>query len=1129
MKKILFLITILMPMAAWAQLFKADITVNGSKKTAEFMVSGQGECKLGNGRNACISQYSEGFVSIPSEVTYNGGTFKVKEINRFAFRLCNKITSVNIPEGVTRVGEFAFVGCSSLEEIDLCTTLKTIGSGAFIDLPKLKKVKCDATTPPTWEYNDVFKFHSDGIGTTKSEKYAIALHVPDAAINTYKESKFTKTEIGWNTAEGWANFSAIEDSRGATLRITNAKELVAFRDASNNGLVYKKVVLENDIDMSQESAWTEPICAKKENPFTGVFDGQGHTISGLHIHKASYEPVETAALFGYAKNARIVDLRMKKCTYIGSTAGTICSETIEDLSGTTYTSIDSVFVEECTVQGTTHGGGLVGKASMVNVDRTVVLNTNVSVNKSYSDTYLSGMLGWVSNGTANNVAVIGGELIGREKKGTFIGSCKNYKVFNSFTTYELVEDKYESLTQDNCVYKGRDYTYKNESGETKNIKLGPAEHETMFCVEILGLADWVYYPNKYPLPACFEDRLPEPTANVMTLRPRGMADDRVNGLSLAEGDEKTINWKDFSSGEGSFLSKTKFKASRLWVDGNLTGSVLKGELPIGKTTITSTNGLRYDVVLNAKEIDDVYAVPDYSYNEDGFVELDDDGMPIINGYYQESGWTFESVAYPMCLPYQITLPFNCKVFKPAKLVSDEDGVATIEVEQVVGNQMEAYKPYIVVINSEELSLGTNHETVLTPNSANNSIVLGTDYEFTATPYAVDENTANTNHFYLKDADDFSLWNVMNNQSKKQVDAFSTYFRAKGEKKSTIQLRMERINDANFEYELVLDDDDSEVLYVTKYKGEGGDIVVPSTVTSKVGGVERTMNVVAIENEVFEEVGEDIRSIDLSKCTNMYGVYVDRNMVGNPFYGVKETALIFMPKDNGSLGVNVVNGDQCQKLILIDGENFYSPRDFKALNVEYKRSMAANDNYTICLPYSAPMMSGVKYYELKGIKGSSLQFSEVTQTKPGVPYMVMTTSAVDNFDYDENKNNGASTDIVSKVAEGSTGGGYTMYGTYSLISPAETIDKFILQDQGKWQRAKTENPNVYISPFRAYLLSTGGSDDTGSEIDDETGINNIHTTDLDGTERWYDLNGRIINGAPSKKGVYIRQGKKIVIR
>lgn len=1128
MKKILFLITILMPMAAWAQLFKADITVNGSKKPAEFMVSGKDECKLGNGRNTCVPQYVEGFVSIPNEVTYKGTTYKVKEINKFAFRLCSKITSVNISEGVTRVGEFAFQGCCSLEEIDLCTTLKTIGSGAFIDLPKLKKVKCDATTPPTWEYNDVFKFHSDGIGSTKSEKYNVTLHVPDAAINTYKESKFTKTEIGWNTAEGWANFSAIGNSQGATLRITNAKELVAFRDATNNGLVYRKVVLENDIDMSQESAWTEPICANKENPFTGVFDGQGHTISGLHIHKASYEPVGTAALFGYAKNARIVDLRMKKCTYIGKTAGTICSETIEDLSGITYTSIDSVFVEECTVQGTTHGGGLVGKASMVNVDRSVVLNTQVLVDNSYSDTYLSGMLGWVSNGTANNVAVIGGELTGREKKGTFIGSCKNYKVFNSFTTYDLVEDKYESLTQDNCVYKGKDFTYKNESGETKTIKLGSTEHETMFCVAILGLADWVYYPNKYPLPACFEDRLPEPTANVMTLRPRGMADDRVNGLSLAEGDEKTINWTDFSSGEGSFLSKTKFKASRLWVDGNLAGSVLKGELPIGKTTITARDGIRYDRTLEAKKAEPtITQVPVFEVDSKGRLVIDDDGQPVITGYEEIEEDDYDNGVYPLYLPFHKTMPINCLVFKPIKLVSDADGIAKIEMEKVESREVEAWTPYFVVVSNESVSLGTTFETITKPSA--NSISLGDNYEFTGTLYAITKDDAVSQKIYCMDAEDNTKWSVMNDKNKQDIPAFSAFFRSKGSQTSAIELTMEHISDANFEYEMFFDDEDNRILYVSNYKGEGGDIVIPSTVTAKVGGTERTMNVVGIEDDVFQKKGAQIRSIDLSKCENIENMYVDRNMNGNPFHGLKETALIFMPKNNGSLGVNVVNGDQCQKLLLKEGEDFYSPRDFKAKNVEYKRVMAANDNYTICLPYSAPTISGVKYYELKGIKGSSLQFSEVTQTKPGVPYMVVTTSSVDNFDYDENKNNGASTDIVSKVAEGSAGGGYTMYGTYSLISPAETIDKFILQDQGKWQRAKTENPNVYISPFRAYLLSTGDSDDTGSEVDDGTGINNIHTTDLDGTERWYDLNGRIINGAPSKKGVYIRQGKKIVIR
>ena len=1126
MKKILFLITILLPLGVWAQKFSADITINGSKKPAEFMVTNPGECKLGNGLNSCISQYSEGFVSIPSEVTYNGGTFKVKEINRFAFRLCSKITSVNIPEGVTRVGEFAFQGCNSLEEIDLCTTLKTIGSGAFIDLPKLKKVKLDATTPPTWEYNDVFKYHSDGIGSTKSEKYNVTLHVPDAAINTYKESTFTKPEIGWNTAEGWANFSAIEDSRGATLRITSVKDLIAFRDATNKGVAYKKVILEADIDMSKETVWDAPICANKENPFTGVFDGQGYTISGLHIHEASYKPVETAALFGYAKNARIVDLRMKKCTYIGSMAGTICSETIEDLSGTTYTSIDSVFVEECTVQGTTHGGGLVGKASMVNVDRSVVLKTNVSVDKDNSDTYLSGMLGWVSNGTANNVAVIGGELIGREKKGTFVGSCKNYKVFNSFTTYELVEDKYESLT--NCVYKGKEYTYKNERGERKTIKLGPAEHETMFCVEILGLADWVYYPNKYPLPACFEDRLPEPTANVMTLRPRGMADDRVNGLSLAEGDEKTINWTDFSSGDGSFLSKTKFKTSRLWVDGNLTGSVLKGELPIGKTTITASDGVRYDVTLEAKKTNpNITQVPVFELDTKGSIVYDNDGQPVISGYEEIEEDDFEDGIYPLYLPYHKIMPINCLVYKPVKLVSDADGIATIQLERVDNREVEAFTPYFVVVNNESVPLGTTFETIIKPSA--NSISLGDNYEFTGTMCAINKNDAASKKIYHMEDEDNMKWSVMNDKNMQDISAFCAYFRSKGSQTSTINLTMEHISDANFEYEMFFDDEDNHILYISKYKGEGGDVVIPSAVTAKVGGTELTMNVVGIEDDVFEKKGANIRSIDLSKCENLENLYVNRKMNGNPFHGIKETALIFVPKDKANKDVNVVVGDACQKLLLKEGENFYSPRDFKALNVEYKRSMAANDNYTICLPYSAPMMSGVKYYELKGIKGSSLQFSEVTQTKPGVPYMVMTTSAVDNFDYDENKNNGASTDIVANVAEGSTGGGYTMYGTYSLISPAETIDKFILQDQGKWQRAKTENPNVYISPFRAYLLSTGGSDDTGSEIDDETGINNIHTTDLDGTERWYDLNGRIINGAPSKKGVYIRQGKKIVIR
>jgi hypothetical protein len=40
---------------------------------------------------------------------------------------------------------------------------------------------------------------------------------------------------------------------------------------------------------------------------------------------------------------------------------------------------------------------------------------------------------------------------------------------------------------------------------------------------------------------------------------------------------------------------------------------------------------------------------------------------------------------------------------------------------------------------------------------------------------------------------------------------------------------------------------------------------------------------------------------------------------------------------------------------------------------------------------------------------------------------------------------------------------------------------------------------------------------------------IRTIDRDGTERWFDLNGRQFSGKPTQKGVYIHRGKKQVVK
>jgi hypothetical protein len=40
---------------------------------------------------------------------------------------------------------------------------------------------------------------------------------------------------------------------------------------------------------------------------------------------------------------------------------------------------------------------------------------------------------------------------------------------------------------------------------------------------------------------------------------------------------------------------------------------------------------------------------------------------------------------------------------------------------------------------------------------------------------------------------------------------------------------------------------------------------------------------------------------------------------------------------------------------------------------------------------------------------------------------------------------------------------------------------------------------------------------------------IHTIDRDGTERWFDLNGRQLSGKPTQEGIYINKGNKVVIK
>ena len=108
----------------------------------------------------------------------------------------------------------------------------------------------------------------------------------------------------------------------------------------------------------------------------------------------------------------------------------------------------------------------------------------------------------------------------------------------------------------------------------------------------------------------------------------------------------------------------------------------------------------------------------------------------------------------------------------------------------------------------------------------------------------------------------------------------------------------------------------------------------------------------------------------------------------------------------------------------------------------------------------------------------------------------------------------------------------MRGTLYGISNAEATElgAYTLQQDGKWHPVMSDTEAhraASILPYRAYLLQNRGAStrSIGMSLEDTTGIEQLRTIDSDGTERIYDLNGRLLS-APTK-GINIINGKKVI--
>ena len=124
--------------------------------------------------------------------------------------------------------------------------------------------------------------------------------------------------------EAWADWSGVGTGTSVDpYQIDTYAKLKEFADIVNGSNTGASAKLTADIECNDKT-WT-PI-GNNTNKYTGTFDGQGYTITGLST-AFTESPPSYAGLFGYVgtggvvKNVTLVDAAIYGFDYVGSIAG----------------------------------------------------------------------------------------------------------------------------------------------------------------------------------------------------------------------------------------------------------------------------------------------------------------------------------------------------------------------------------------------------------------------------------------------------------------------------------------------------------------------------------------------------------------------------------------------------------------------------------------------------------------------------------------------------------------------------------------------------------------------------------------------------------------------------------------
>lgn len=291
-------------------------------------------------------------------------------IGSYAFYKNYALTEVSIPAGVKVLSTKAFADNILLKSLHLQNGLEELGSGSFVCTYKLtsvyipKSVKKAGTNlfgtgNNTSSITTIYGEKGSYAQTDIAENYNIAFSKLTEDEAKAQDALANQKKTPLPKAEKKEPEKKPEKQEKEYISITTAKQLDAIRNDLDGN--YR---LDADIDLTNAVAtggsldvngfgWL-PIGVDKDSDsfsaFTGTFDGNGHSISGLSIRGNSNYTIN--GLFG-AVDGTVKNLTLKNCdieVYTNVTRG--AGRAYGAIAGVVGYGSDEALIENCTVEGT---------------------------------------------------------------------------------------------------------------------------------------------------------------------------------------------------------------------------------------------------------------------------------------------------------------------------------------------------------------------------------------------------------------------------------------------------------------------------------------------------------------------------------------------------------------------------------------------------------------------------------------------------------------------------------------------------------------------------------------------------------------------------------------------------------